>query len=119
MLQILAYELFKTGLYDKLMENLRIFVRKRREIALQFCREYLQNIAEWQEENCYFHFWLNFPGHNTRKIFSKGGFINCYPGEFFDKNDTSHILFCPSFIKENEIGETIINLAAKCRKEEF
>jgi GntR family transcriptional regulator of abcA and norABC len=118
-LQIMAYELFRTGLYDKFMEKLRLFVRERREAALRVCEKYLTGIAEWKESNCWFHFWLNFPGHNTKKIFSKGDFMNCYPGYFFDRTDTSHILFCPSFIKEKEIGETITKLASKCRREEF
>jgi DNA-binding transcriptional MocR family regulator len=94
-------------------------VSERRETALRVCEKYLTGIAEWKERDCWFHFWLNFPGHNTRKIFSKGDFMNCYPGYFFDRADTSHILFCPSFIKEKEIGETIIKLASKCRRGGF
>jgi GntR family transcriptional regulator of abcA and norABC len=118
-LQILTYELFRTGIYDEFMEKLRLFVHERREMALQACKEHLSGIAEWKESDCWFHFWLNFPGHNTKKIFSKGDFMNCYPGYFFDRTDTSHILFGPSFIREKEIVETIMKLASKCRREEF
>jgi GntR family transcriptional regulator of abcA and norABC len=118
-LQISASELFRTDLFENSLKSMRLFMQKRRTLALSFCKEYLQDIAEWEENNCYFHFWLNFPGHNTKKIFSKGDFISCYPGYFFDKIDTSHILFCPSFIREAEVGETIVKLASKCRKGEF
>ncbi len=109
--QIAAADLISSGKYDEITEAMRAFVRQRREKALALCRKYLQGMAQWEEKHCSFHFWLNFPGVNIRKLGENSEFKGFYPGYFFEKNDKSHILLCPASIKEDELEETIRTIA--------
>lgn len=107
-MQIMADEMFRSGMMYVMMKDIKAFVLKRREVALMLCEKHLKPLAEWDERNCYFHFWLNFPEVNIRNIFSKYGIMtDVYPGYFFDRNDTSHILLCPASIEEDKLEETI------------
>lgn len=112
--QVIAHELFRTGKYYEMMNDIRSFIRKRKEITLDYCNQYLKGIAEWEEKNCGFHFWLNFSDKCVRSIFKAGILTNCYPGNFFDKNDTSHILLCPSSLKYEELKPAILSISKKC-----
>ncbi|QAR32663.1 PLP-dependent aminotransferase family protein [Geovibrio thiophilus] len=107
-MQIVADEMFRSGMMYVMMKDIKAFVLKRREAALRLCEKHLKPKAEWDERNCYFHFWLDFPGVNIRKIFNRHGIMtDAYPGYFFDRNDTSHILLCPASIEEEKLEETI------------
>ncbi len=114
-MQALANELFETGIYYSMMEDIRGFIRKRKELALDLCHKYLKNIAVWNDRNCGFNFWLNFPDNNIHAVFKRGHVENCYPGYFFDRDDSSHILFCPSSLIEEEIPKTINMFSEKFR----
>ena len=113
LLQIIANELFRTGIYYSMMEDVRGFIRQRKEIALELCRKHLKNIAVWNERNCGFNFWLNFPDNNPHLIFKRGYILNCYPGYFFDRDDRNHIMLSPSSLTEANIQKTIAMLAEK------
>lgn len=119
MMQVIADEMFKNGLMKEMVSDIRYFVRKRREKTLSLCEKYLRHEGIWTEKNCNFHFWLDFPNINTKNLFTKKGmFTYIYPGYFFDKNDTSHILLCPASIPEDAVEKTIITLSELIRSDE-
>lgn len=113
--QVIADELFRTGEYDTMMKGVRAFIKERKESALYYCDKYLKGIARWNEKNCGFHFWLDFPDKCVRPAFKSGILTNCYPGSFFDKNDTNHVLLCPPSLKCEELEPAIRSLAEKCQ----
>lgn len=115
-MQIVADEMFRSGMYYKMMHAVRCFIKKRREIALGFCEKHLKDIGIWNEKNCGFHFWLEFPGTNTKALFKNNYYKTFHPGHFFDKQDTTHILLCPASIKEDEIETSIIEIAGLIKK---
>jgi DNA-binding transcriptional MocR family regulator len=111
-MQLIADELFRSGAIYEMMQDMKTFIRKRSALTLSLCEKHLKAKGFWVEKNCNFHFWLNFPDINFKNIFSKRGLItNIYPGYFFDKADTSHILLCPASIQEKDIEKTIMELS--------
>ncbi len=115
-MQAIANELFTSGAYYTMMENVRGFIKGRREAALDLCDKYLKPVAGWTEKNCVIHFWFDIPDVNTRSLFSRGNVANCYPGYFFDRDDTSHILFCPSSLAAGDIKGTVTALAERLKQ---
>ncbi|GAB1534449.1 PLP-dependent aminotransferase family protein [Geovibrio sp. ADMFC3] len=116
-MQVVADEMFRSGMMYVMMKDIKSFVQKRREDALRLCEKYLSPKAEWDERNCHFHFWLNFPGINIKNIFTQpGGLTDIYPGYFFDMNDTNHILLCPASIEEEKLEDTISRIAYAVEK---
>lgn len=110
-MQLLVDEMIRSGNIYKMTEDISNFIRSRKELTLALCEKHLKSRGFWIEKNCNFHFWLDFPDVNFKNIFSKRELItNIYPGYFFDKNDTSHILLCPASIQEQDIEKTIIRL---------
>jgi GntR family transcriptional regulator of abcA and norABC len=117
LMQIALDEMFRSGDYYLLMEAIRAFIRQRRERALELMDKHLKGVAEWDERNCGFHFWLNFPKLNIRKIFQNAYYSGFHPGYFFDRGDSSHILLCPASIPIDEIEKTIIYIADHVKAE--
>lgn len=111
LMQITIDEMFRSGDYYRLMEAVREFIRDRRKVALRLLDKYLKGISVWNEKNCGFHFWLDFPGINIRSMFQHSYYSGFYPGHFFDKSDKSHILLCPASIPAAEIEKTIKYIA--------
>lgn len=109
--QLAAAEMFNNGIYAHMMEAARAFIRQRRAKALELCNTYLQNKAEWDENNCGFHFWIKLTDTKVRKKFDINKHRNFYPGYFFDITDTEHVLFCPSSIPDASIEETVRQIA--------
>jgi len=111
-MQLIADELFRSGAIYEMMQDMRTFIRKRSTLTLSLCEKHLKAKGFWVEKNCNFHFWMDFPEINFKSIFSKRGLItNIYPGYFFDKANTSHILLCPASIQEKDIEKTILELS--------
>lgn len=110
-MQIVVDEMFRSGMYYKMMHAIRHFIKKRRETALKLCEKHLKDVGKWNEKNCSFHFWLEFPEVNTKVIFKDNYYKTFHPGYFFDKQDTTHILLCPASIKEEEIEPAIMEIA--------
>ena len=110
-IQIVVDEMFRSGMYDVMMKAVRRFIGNRRTLALELCNKYLSKYGNWVEKNCNFHFWLNFPSINTRVAFKNKYFKHFHPGYFFNKSDTTHILICPSSIREEELERSIKDIA--------
>ncbi|MDR2401022.1 MAG: PLP-dependent aminotransferase family protein [Deferribacteraceae bacterium] len=112
LLQLAANDLFRNGIYFELTNAYRSFIRERREKTLALCKKYLAPLAVWDEKNCGFHFWINFQGINIRKAFAKTHYSHYYPGYFFDRSDTSHVLVCPCSIRAEFLESVVKELAA-------
>jgi DNA-binding transcriptional MocR family regulator len=97
---------------------LKQFIAHRRAVTLELCKKYLSGICEWNEKNCWYYFWLKFKNLNVKSVFKKIPVnTKIFPGYFFDRQDTSHVLISPSSITESSIEETIIwlsKLALSC-----
>ncbi|MGD9807179.1 MAG: PLP-dependent aminotransferase family protein [Deferribacterales bacterium] len=115
LMQIAQAELFDSGAYYELMEGVREFIKKRREKALGYLKTHLSDIALWKEKNCGFHFWLEFPNVNIRKVFENSYFHDFHPGYFFDLKDNSHILLCPASLRDADIEKSIIEISETVR----
>jgi len=119
MMQIVVDEMIRSGAMLELTTSIKEFVTLRRKKTLYLCDKYLKSKGYWTEKNCYFHFWLDFPDINIKNIFSKNKITKTiYPGYFFNKQDTSHLLLCPSCIREKDIEPTIINIKNMLEKHE-
>ena len=112
MMQIITDEMFKSEAAHEMAIGIKDFVSERREKALHLCDKYLKNKGFWIEKNCNFHFWIDFPGVNIKKLLANRKIEKTfYPGYFFDRSDTSHILLCPSCVNENTIESTIASIS--------
>lgn len=109
--QCILNDMLEKGVYEKLLEDARSFVKERRELALSLLDEYLSGKAFWNPKNCIFHFWLKFPYTNIRKVINNEIYSGVYPGFFFDKNNTNHLLLSPSSISEQQLRNTIERLS--------
>ena len=115
LLQVAANEIFRSGAYYEMMEQYRVFLRRRRETGLALCNKYLKDLCEWDEKRCGFHFWIRIPGLNVKKIFNTSIHNYYFPGYFFDRSDTEHVLFCPCALKEDQIERAVLNIAEIAR----
>jgi GntR family transcriptional regulator of abcA and norABC len=111
LLQIAADDMFRSGAYHELTAAYRAFIKTRREATLALCKKHLAGLGNWNEKYCNFHFWIEFKGVNIRAVFTKTRYSHYYPGYFFDRSDTSHVLVCPCSIREEHLEKVIKELA--------
>lgn len=109
--QLIADEMFKLGDYERMMADIRTFVRRRSREALALCHAHLTGLAQWDERNCFSHFWLKVPDVNTRTLFKHCKFHRFAPGYFLDSTDTEHILLCPMSLTLTELEKGVVELA--------
>lgn len=117
LVQVAAYYMFESGAYTDMYAAFRKQIKRRRETALELCRKYLSGLGIWKEKNCNFHFWIEFPGINMKKIFAKTHRYLYYPGYFVDRSDISHILLCPCSIREEDMETAVKEIATVTEKE--
>ncbi|MDR2869465.1 MAG: PLP-dependent aminotransferase family protein [Deferribacteraceae bacterium] len=113
-MQIIADEMFRSGKYYQLMEDMRQFIRARRNMGLELCDKYLKDIAQWEAARCGFHFWIKLNSKINKNILY--GAQNFSPGYFFDKSDTCHILFAPASLPEAALEKTVKSIAKLVQK---
>jgi GntR family transcriptional regulator of abcA and norABC len=111
-IEMLVSEMMCSGEFARLAKDIKQFITHRRAITLELCNKYLKNICEYNEANCWYHFWLKFKNINIRNAFRKIAVnTKIFPGYFFDRQDTSHVMLAPSSITETSIEEAIMWLS--------
>jgi GntR family transcriptional regulator of abcA and norABC len=111
--QVVMDEMFRSGRYYEMMGDAWEFVHRRRVLALQLCERYLKDLAQWDEKRCGFHFWIELNARiNKDKIYDAPNF---FPGYFFDKSDSTHVLLTPPSLPEAELEETVKSIARLAR----
>jgi DNA-binding transcriptional MocR family regulator len=111
--QVLMDEMFRSGRYYEMMQDAWEFVNRRRALALELCERYLKDLAQWDEKRCGFHFWIELNARiNKDKIYDAPNF---FPGYFFDKSDSTHVLLTPPSLPEAELEETVKSIARLAR----
>ncbi|ADD68867.1 transcriptional regulator, GntR family [Denitrovibrio acetiphilus DSM 12809] len=112
MMQLITDEMIKNGKMYEMMGDIKKFVNNRREKTLRLCDKYFKSKGYWIEKNCSFHFWIDFPEVNIKNIVARNKLEKTiYPGYFFNPQDTSHILICPSCIKEDALERSFAHIS--------
>lgn len=111
--QVVMDEMFRSGMYNEMMKEAWEFINRRKTLALQLCDKYLKDVAQWDEKRCGFHFWIEMKDKiNKNKIYEAPNF---FPGYFFDKHDSTHVLLSPPVLPEAHLEETIRSIAKLAR----
>lgn len=107
--QWICYEFFKSGDYEKYLEELRFNLKQRRDFTLEILKEHFKDIAYWNIPTGGFYVWLVLKKHISpyglfESCYKKGVIIN--PGQLYDHLDKNslRISFACSSKEELEIG---------------
>lgn len=118
LLQITADELFKSGEYDKFLEESRTMFGDMLESAYDLINKYMGDIIKSLTKTYSYYIWVEFNEEiNTLKIYDNCKEIMFLPGYFFDNNDNHSLHLAPFADSIENFEEAVKIIAAEARKQ--
>lgn len=122
LLQHVAEEMFKSGLYDEGTESIRVALHQRRDAMTRLLGRYMSEVAEWNVPSGGFFVWVHLKnGVSAERLFyhTIKEKLLIMPGNSYGEKYVSHIRLSYGYLSEEEMEYAVRRLARIIRENKF
>lgn len=119
--QYVILELLSSGLYDEYLSNVRIQLKKRRDLMISILEKEFKDIAAWNVPKGGFYIWITFNNKiNTEKLFQKAveNKLLINPGSIYGCSNKQSLRLSYAYADEEDIikGLSLLSNLIKGKK---